>query len=248
MTVLARPTRRLRREIRDALATRRTRRHVPGHARVASTATTHTRCTSPSPSQTSSRSSSPPFDDALVTKVTGGQGHVSPTSSGTPSGRTSSGTGTSSPTRRSQRRHRRRGRAAHEFPVPESLVEKFLDSFVEDIKSRSRDRKRCRRASTRRSSARSSRPYAIWQASGCSSRSGSPRPKGSTSAMRRSSRPPRPTPGRIGIDKDKLLAYYKTSEQRARTASCRTRSWRSSASTPRSPTNPWPLTHRTCIR
>ena len=104
----------------------------------------------------------PPFDDALVAKITGGK--VSSADEFAASLRTDvakywedQATGTLNDNI---------ARAivdAHDFPVPGALVDGLLDSFVEDVKQRSRDRK-LPRGFDEKKFRDDSRPHALWQA------------------------------------------------------------------------------------
>jgi FKBP-type peptidyl-prolyl cis-trans isomerase (trigger factor) len=104
----------------------------------------------------------PPFDDTLVTKITGGK--VTSAAEFTASLRADitkywddQATGTLNDNI---------ARAivdAHDFKVPGALVEGLLDSFVEDVKQRSRDRK-LPRGFDEKKFREESHPHAEWQA------------------------------------------------------------------------------------
>jgi trigger factor len=98
----------------------------------------------------------------------------------------------------------------HEFPVPESLVEKFLDSFIEDIKSRSRG-KALPPGFDEKSFRREQRTNAIWQARWMLIKERIAETEGLDVTDAEIDQAAEADAGRIGLAKDKLLAYYKTS-------------------------------------
>lgn len=104
----------------------------------------------------------PPFDDALVAKITGGK--VASASEFTASLHDDIARYWEDQT--NTRLNDNIARAivdAHEFPVPDALVEGLLDSFVEDVKQRSRDHK-LPRGFDEKKFREESRSHAVWQA------------------------------------------------------------------------------------
>lgn len=98
----------------------------------------------------------------------------------------------------------------HDFPVPDALVESLLDSFVEDLKQRSRDRK-LPKGFDEKKFRDESRTYAVWQAKWMllKERIGEAEQltvsDGDIEAMAEAEA------GKIGIEKERLLSYYKNS-------------------------------------
>jgi trigger factor len=98
----------------------------------------------------------------------------------------------------------------HEFPVPESLVEKFLDSFVEDITSRSRG-KTLPAGFDVKAFRTEQRANAIWQARWMLLKEQIAENEGLDVSDAEIEQAAEADAGRIGLAKEKLLAYYKTS-------------------------------------
>jgi len=98
----------------------------------------------------------------------------------------------------------------HEFPVPESLVEKFLDSFIEDIKSRSRG-KSLPPGFDEKAFRQEQRANAIWQARWMLIKEQIAENEALDVSDAEIEQAAEADAGRIGLAKDKLLAYYKTS-------------------------------------
>lgn len=98
----------------------------------------------------------------------------------------------------------------HDFPVPDALVESLLDSFVEDLKQRSRDRKLPKGFDEKKFRDESC-TYAVWQAKWMllKERIGEAEQltvsDGDIEAMAEAEA------GKIGIEKERLLSYYKNS-------------------------------------
>lgn len=98
----------------------------------------------------------------------------------------------------------------HEFPVPESLVNSFLDAFVEDVKGRSKDRslpKGFDEAKFREES----RSYAVWQAKWMLVKERIIEAENLTISDNELEQLAEAESSSIGIDKDRLLQYYKSS-------------------------------------
>jgi trigger factor len=98
----------------------------------------------------------------------------------------------------------------HEFPVPESLIEKFLDSFIEDIKSRSRG-KALPPGFDEKAFRQEQRANAIWQARWMLIKERIAEAEGLDVNDAEIEQAAEADAGRIGLAKEKLLAYYKTS-------------------------------------
>ncbi len=98
----------------------------------------------------------------------------------------------------------------HEFTVPESLVEKFLDSFVEDIKSRSRG-KSLPPGFDEKAFRQEQRANAIWQARWMLIKEQIAESEGMDVSDSEIEQAAEADAGRIGLAKEKLLSYYKTS-------------------------------------
>jgi trigger factor len=98
----------------------------------------------------------------------------------------------------------------HEFPVPESLVERFLDSFIDDIKSRSRG-KVLPPGFDETSFRQEQRANAIWQARWMLLKERIAESEHLDVSDAELEQAAEADAGRIGLAKDKLLSYYKTS-------------------------------------
>lgn len=100
--------------------------------------------------------------------------------------------------------------AEHDFPVPEALVESLLDSFVEDLKQRSRDRK-LPKGFDEKKFRDESRSYAEWQARWMllKERIGDAEQLTVTDADMEAMADAEA--GKIGIERERLLAFYKNS-------------------------------------
>lgn len=99
----------------------------------------------------------------------------------------------------------------HEFPVPESLVEKFLESFIEEIKSRSRG-KSLPPGFDQKAFRQEQRANAIWQARWMLIKERIAEAEGMDVSDEEIEQAAEADAGRIGLSKDKLLSYYKTSD------------------------------------
>ncbi len=98
----------------------------------------------------------------------------------------------------------------HEIPVPDSLVEAFLDSFLEDMKGRSRDRKLPAGFDAEKFRAES-RPYAIWQAKWSLLKEAIAEKENLTVTDEDLAKLAETESGRVGIERDRLLDYYRKS-------------------------------------
>ncbi len=98
----------------------------------------------------------------------------------------------------------------HEFTVPESLVNFYLDSFVEDIKSRSRDGRLPRGFDGERFRAEN-RTNAVFQAKWALIRERLIEAEGVTATEEDVERVATSEAALLGIDKERLLRYYRTS-------------------------------------
>jgi len=98
----------------------------------------------------------------------------------------------------------------HEFPVPESLIEKFLDSFIEDIKSRSKGKSLPPRFDEK-AFRQEQRANAIWQARWMLIKEQIAEREKLDVNDAEIEQAAEADAGRIGLAKDKLLAYYKSS-------------------------------------
>jgi trigger factor len=104
----------------------------------------------------------PPFDDALVVKITGGK--VATASEFVTTLRNDIAKYWEDRANNTLNDNIAKAIVeAHAFPVPEALVESLLDSFVEDVKQRARDRK-LPRGFDEKKFREESRSYALWQA------------------------------------------------------------------------------------
>jgi trigger factor len=98
----------------------------------------------------------------------------------------------------------------HEFPVPESLVETFLDSFLEDIKSRSRG-KTLPAGFDEQAFRTEQRANAVWQGRWMLIKERIARTEGLDVSDAEIEQAAEADAGRIGVSREKLLTYYKTS-------------------------------------
>ena len=98
----------------------------------------------------------------------------------------------------------------HDFPVPESIVEAFLRSFVEDIKSRSRDR-RLPAEFDEQKFRNENREYATWQAKWMLLKEAIAEKENLTVTDDDLAGLAEQEASRIGIEKTRLLDYYKRS-------------------------------------
>lgn len=98
----------------------------------------------------------------------------------------------------------------HDFPVPDALVESLLDSFVDDLKERSRDRKLPREFDEKKFR-EESRSYALWQAKWMllKERIGETERLAVSDADIEALADAEA--GKLGIDKERLRTYYKSS-------------------------------------
>ena len=99
---------------------------------------------------------------------------------------------------------------SHDFPVPESIVEAFLKSFIEDIKSRSRDR-RLPTDFNEQKFRSENREYATWQAKWMLLKEAIAEKENLTITDDDLATMADQEASRIGIDKTRLLDYYKRS-------------------------------------
>jgi trigger factor len=99
----------------------------------------------------------------------------------------------------------------HDIPVPETLIEAYLDSFLEDVKSRTRDRKLPPGFDVAKFRSES-RSYAIWQAKWALLKEAIAEKESLTVTDEDLTKLAEAEAGRIGIDKDRLLDYYKKSK------------------------------------
>jgi trigger factor len=98
----------------------------------------------------------------------------------------------------------------HDVPVPDSLVEAYLDSFLEDMKSRTRDRKLPPGFEVEKFRAES-RAYAIWQAKWSLLKEAIAEKEDLTVSDEDLTKLAETESGRVGIDRDRLLEYYRKS-------------------------------------
>jgi len=98
----------------------------------------------------------------------------------------------------------------HEFPVPETLVEAFLDSFVEDIKNRSREKKLPKGFEEEKFRAEN-RAYAVWQAKWMLLKERIAEEEKLTVTDEDIAALVEGEATRIGIDKGRLMEYYRKS-------------------------------------
>ena len=98
----------------------------------------------------------------------------------------------------------------HEFEVPESLVNGFLDAFVDDVKNRSKERTLPKGFDEKRFR-EESRVHAVWQAKWMLLKEAIAREEGISVTDEELEKIATAEAGRVGIDKDRLLAYYRSS-------------------------------------
>lgn len=98
----------------------------------------------------------------------------------------------------------------HTIPVPESLVNSFLDAFVEDLKSKSRDRTFPKDFEEKKFR-EESRSYAIWQAKWMLLKERIAEAEHITVSDEEITALAEAEAVRIGIPKDRVLEYYKSS-------------------------------------
>ncbi len=98
----------------------------------------------------------------------------------------------------------------HDIPVPDTLVEAYLDSFLEDMKSRTRDRKLPPGFDVEKFRTES-RAYAIWQAKWSLLKEAIAEKENLTVTDEDVAKLAETEAGRVGIDKDRLLEYYRKS-------------------------------------
>jgi trigger factor len=102
----------------------------------------------------------------------------------------------------------------HEFPIPESLVEAFLQSFLDDIKSRTNDR-RLPAEFDEEKFRNENRAYAVWQAKWTLLKEAIARQENLTVTDEDLAALAEQEATKIGIDKSRLLEYYKRSSSAA---------------------------------
>lgn len=98
----------------------------------------------------------------------------------------------------------------HDVPIPDSLVEAYLDSFLEDMKGRTRDRKLPAGFDVEKFRTES-RPYAIWQAKWSLLKEAIAEKENLTVTDEDLTKLAETESGRVGIDRDRLLDYYRKS-------------------------------------
>ena len=98
----------------------------------------------------------------------------------------------------------------HEFPVPETLVDAFQDSFVEEIKNRSKDKKLPKGFDEEKFRAEN-RAYAVWQAKWMLLKERIAEEEKLTVTDEDIATLVEGEAGRIGIDKNRLMDYYRKS-------------------------------------
>jgi trigger factor len=96
----------------------------------------------------------------------------------------------------------------HEFEVPEALVNGFLDMFIEDIKNRSRDKKLPRDFDEQKFRSER-RAYAVWQAKWMLLKERIVEEERIAVADEDFERIAEADAARSGVDKNRLLTYYK---------------------------------------
>ncbi len=99
---------------------------------------------------------------------------------------------------------------SHEFDVPDSLVESFLDAFLEDIKNRSRDRQLPKGFDTNKFR-EESKATAVWQSKWMLLKEAIAEKENITVTDEDMDKLAAAEAARTGIDKDRLLQYYKSS-------------------------------------
>jgi trigger factor len=98
----------------------------------------------------------------------------------------------------------------HHFPAPESMVNSFLDAFVDDIKGKSRDNKLPKKFDEKKFRDES-RDYAIWQARWLLLRQRIAEVEHIKVTDEELEKMAEAEAARIGVDKERLLDYYKVS-------------------------------------
>lgn len=98
----------------------------------------------------------------------------------------------------------------HHFPAPESMVNSFLDAFVDDVKGKSRDNKLPKKFDEKKFR-EDSREYAIWQARWLLLRQRIAEVEHIKVTDEELERMAEVESARIGVDKQRLLDYYKVS-------------------------------------
>jgi trigger factor len=98
----------------------------------------------------------------------------------------------------------------HEFPVPDSLVDTFLDAFLDDIRNRSRERQ-LPAGFDEQKFRETNRAHAVWQAKWMLLKEAIAEREGITVTDADLEQAAAADAGRMGIDKERLLQYYKSS-------------------------------------
>jgi len=98
----------------------------------------------------------------------------------------------------------------HDFAVPESMVNSFLDAFVDDIKNKSRDKKLPKQFDEKKFRDES-RAYATWQSKWMLLKEKIAEVENIKVADEELEKLAEGESGRIGVDKERLLEYYKMS-------------------------------------
>jgi trigger factor len=98
----------------------------------------------------------------------------------------------------------------HNFPVPESIVNSFLDAFVDDVKNKSRDKKLPKQFDEKRFR-EESRDYATWQAKWLLLKERIAEVENIKVTDEELEKLAETESARIGVDKERLLEYYKVS-------------------------------------
>jgi trigger factor len=98
----------------------------------------------------------------------------------------------------------------HEFPVPDSLVDTFLDAFLDDIRNRSRERQ-LPAGFDEQKFREANRAHAVWQAKWMLLKEAIAEREGITVTDADLEQAAAADAGRMGIDKERLLQYYKSS-------------------------------------
>jgi trigger factor len=98
----------------------------------------------------------------------------------------------------------------HDFPVPETLTEAFLQSFIDDVKTRSRDR-RLPAGFDEQKFRTENRAYATWQAKWMLLKEAIAEKENLTVTDEDVAALAEQEAARIGIDKARLMEYYKKS-------------------------------------
>lgn len=98
----------------------------------------------------------------------------------------------------------------HHFPAPDSMVNSFLDAFVDDIKGKSRDNKLPKKFDEMKFR-EDSREYAVWQARWLLLRQRIAEAHHIKVTDEELAQMAETESARIGVDKERLLEYYKVS-------------------------------------